>query len=174
MKSQSLLAILLVAAAALAQEQGPTQSGTSSQTAPTTSSPGAQKKPRADATMNQVFSEEIVDALLSRLRQGLTRRNPKLLLSAFDAASFPDYPGFAERMNAQLDQYDSFRSFYRISSASEHDGTGIAQVEFTIERSSRNSGSVPLRTRGQATFTFARSAKGWRIVDLRPPDLLTQ
>jgi hypothetical protein len=174
MKARTVLAILLVAAASLAQEQGTAQSGTSSQTAPATSSPPAHKKPKTDATMNQAFSEEVADALLSRLRQGLTRRNPKLLLSAFDPASFPDYAGFAERMNALLDQYDSFRTFYRITSASEHEATGTAQADFTLERSSRNSGSVPLRTRTQVTFTFQRSAKGWRIVDLHPPDLLTQ
>src|SRR5512140_1641735 len=118
MKAQCVFAILLVAAAAPAQEQGTTQSGTGSQTAPATSSAPSQKKAKPDATMNQAFSEEVTDALLSRLAQGLIRRNPKLLLSAFDPAKFPDYPGFAERMNALLDQYDTFRCFYRITSAS--------------------------------------------------------
>ncbi len=174
MRARTLLAILLLAAASLGQQSGTSQSGTQAQTAPSTATSSPEKPSKPDLTKNEAFSEGVADTLISRIAQGMTRRNPKIVLAAFDPAKFPDYPAFAERTAALLDQYDSFRTFYRIISTSREGTKASSQVDITMERSSKNSGHVPVRTHAQARFDFERSAKGWRIVAMNPPDLLTK
>jgi ferredoxin-NADP reductase len=124
--------------------------------------------------MDEAFSSNVADAVLARMAQGLARRNPKRVLSVFDAARYADYAAFAERVRAVLSQYDSFRTYYHVLEASEQDGRGAAQVDMTMERTSVNSGSVPDRRQARARFEFERGTKGWRIVAMTPPDLLTE
>lgn len=174
MKAKCLLAVLLLAAVTVAQESGSTPSGTQSQTAPSSVPSPPEKRSKADVTQNETFSEQVAETLISRIARGMTRRNPKLVLSAFDAAKYPNYPVFAERAAALLDQFDSFRTFYRITSTSQEGSKASSQVDFTIERSSKNSGNVPVRRHAQARFGFERGAKGWRIVAMDPSDLLTK
>jgi hypothetical protein len=124
--------------------------------------------------MNEAFSVEVADALLSRMAQGLTRRNAKIVLSTFDTARFPDYASFADRVSAALEQNDSFHTYYHVVASSAAGPRGVAEVEVTSEHTSRNRGSVPVRRQARVRFEFERSAKGWRIVAMSPPDLLTQ
>ncbi len=110
---------------------------------------------------------------MSRLADGLTRRNAKKFLSAFDAAHFSNYPLFADRIAASLNRSDSVRVYYRVSDAAEENGSGTAAVEFQLERTVRSSGSLPVRKRSVLRFECLRGEKGWRIVNLEPRDFFT-
>ena len=175
MRARLLIVLVLLVAVAAGQEQsGSAQTGSTAKTVSTAPPPSGQKKAGADAVMDEAFSSSVADAVLARMAQGLARRNPKRVLSVFEPAKYPDYAAFAERISAVLSQYDSFRTYFHVLEASEQDGHGAAQVDLTTERKSVNSGSVPDRRQARARFEFERGTKGWRIVAMTPPDLLTQ
>ena len=131
------------------------------------------KASQADVLKSEQFSDEVATALLSRIADGFTRRNPKLLLSAFDPQRFEGYALFSDRMQARLGQNDSFRAYFRIVDATPHDARATATVELQIEQTYIAPGRPPTRNSGQAHFTFERGAAGWRIVDVAPRGLLT-
>ena len=133
---------------------------------------GEQKADRQDVLLSEQFSEAVASTLLSRIGDGFVRRNPKLLLSAFDAQHFPGYPLFSERIRARLGQSYTFRAYYRIVNSSAQDTRATTTVELQIEQGSTTPGAPPTRNTGQATFTFERGAAGWRIVEVSPRDLL--
>ncbi len=130
------------------------------------------KSPPSDVLKSEQFSEAAANALLSRIAEGFVRRNPKLLLSAFDAQQFEGYALFADRMRARLGQHDAFRAYFRILETVPQDARIMANVEWQIEQSD-TSGRPPTRTTGQLRFTFQRGAAGWKVVDVAPRDLLT-
>jgi len=166
-----LAAVVAVALAALAQESG--SSGTQSKTSPGKAEQPAQEKPPTDEA-SETFSAAIADALMSRLAQGLVRRNPRMFLSAFEPGRMTEYGLFAERVSATFEQNESFRVYYHVLEAAQQEGRGKARVEVQLERTSRNSGAVPVRKRGQVRIECGRGAKGWRIVELSPRDFFTQ
>ncbi len=131
------------------------------------------KSTKPDVLLSDQYSDAVANALLSRIADGFTRRNPKLLLSAFDPQHFPDYPLFSGRMRARLGQHDSFRTYFRILDRVPQDTRATVHVELQIEQSDTDAARPPTRSAGQARFTLERGPAGWRIVDLAPRDLLT-
>lgn len=133
----------------------------------------ARKPAKPDVLLSEQYSDAVANALLSRIADGFVRRNPKLLLSAFDPRHFPEYALFADRLRARLGQHDSFRAYFRILDSAPQDARATVSVDLQIEQSYADSGRPPARSTGQARFTLERGAAGWRIVDLAPRDLLT-
>ena len=133
----------------------------------------AKKPAKPDILMSEQYSDAVADALLSRIADGFVRRNPKLLLSAFDPQHFPGYPLFAERMQARLGQQDSFRAYFRILNSAVESSRATITVELQIEQSYADTGRPPLRNLGQARFAVERGAGGWKIVEMTPRELLT-
>jgi len=155
---------------------GAQQSGTAStptsprgEPAATSNTPGSSERPILES---EQFSDAVADALLSRIADGFTRRNPKLLLSAFDPRQFEGYGRFAERMRARLGQHDAFRAYFRIVDRAVEDSRATVTVELQIEQSFAG-GRPPTRSTGQARFTLAHGAGGWKVVDVVPRGLLT-
>jgi hypothetical protein len=136
--------------------------------APDRSKNGAQQ----DVLQSEQFSDAVASALLSRIAEGFTRRNPKLFLSAFDAQQFPGYGLFSDRVRARLGQSAQFRTYFRIVNRVVQDPPAV-DVELQIEQSSTTPGVPPTRNTGHAHFTFGRGAAGWKIVDVVPRELLT-
>lgn len=89
------------------------------------------------------------------------------MLAAFDRDQLPSYLAFEDQVHAWFNQYDSFRSYFRILQTSTEDGHGIALVEWQIE-SSRNSAGPPQRRDTQVRFELAAGKNGWQIVDFSP------
>jgi len=173
MRKKVLAGVLLaLVAAAGAQQSGSTSSSTRTQE---TASPAPQKKSSKapDRLTEEKFSLAVAEALMSRLVEGLVRKNPKLFLSAFDPVRFPDYGRFADGVTATLDQSRSFRAHYHVVDATEQDGKGIATVQFDAERVREGGGAAPARRRVQMRLDCERGAKGWRIVQLTPGDFLS-
>ena len=132
-----------------------------------------QKSAKPDLLMSEQYSDAVADVLLSRLAQGFVRRNPKLLLSAFDPKNFTGYSQFADRMRARLGQQDAFRAYFRILDRAPQDSRATVEVELQIEQDYTDSARPSSRSAGQARFTLERTAAGWRIVDVKPRHLLT-
>jgi len=171
-----LAILLLLAGSAAAQQGGPDQPPPQGKATPGASEAPAEKaKParQPGALMAEKYSEDVATALLSRVADGFTRRNARLLLSAFDAQRVSEYARFAERVRARLAEHDSFRAYYRIVSTAGEESGGAATVELQIEESFAGNTVPPARTMGQARFTFRRGANGWRIVAVAPPELIT-
>ncbi len=126
----------------------------------------------SDALNSEQFSDAVANILLTRIAEGFVRRNPKLLLSAFDAQQFEGYALFADRMRARLSQHDAFRAYFRIRETVPEDARVIVNVEWQIEQS-YTSGRPPTRNSGKLRFTFQRAGAGWKIVEVAPRDLLT-
>jgi hypothetical protein len=139
------------------------------------SPPGApaRKSGKQDVLKSEQYSEQVATVLLSRIADGFIRRNPKLLLSAFDPQHFEGYALFADRMQARLAQHDAFRAYFRILDSAPQDSRATVNVEWQIEQSYADLGRPPTRNTGQARFTVERGAAGWKIVDVSPRDLLT-
>lgn len=133
--------------------------------------PAAKSAP-ADVLNAEEFSDAVANSLLSRIAEGFARRNPKLLLSAFDVQQFEGYALFADRMRARLGQHDAFRAYFRILETVPQDARVVVDVDWQIEQS-YTSGRPPTRNSGQVRFTFQRGAAGWKIVDVAPRELLT-
>lgn len=163
-----VLLVLFTMVAAAAQEAGPPSVPAQSPTAGAT----AKKSDQASVLASEQYTDAVANVLLSRIAEGFTRRNPKLLLSAFDPQRFEAYPLFADRMRARLGQNDSFRAYFRIVDSVLQDGRATVRVELQIEQAS-SSARPPVRSAGQARFTLQRGAAGWRVVDVSPRDLLT-
>jgi hypothetical protein len=176
MRMRSVTLAVLAATFAAGQQSGSAQRPAPGQAAASSSEAPAKKaKPARQpaALMAENYSEEVATALLSRIADGLIRRNPKVLLSAFDAQHFSDYGTFADRVRARMSQHDSFRVHYRIVNTTIEGAGGAVAVELQIEESFALNAIPPTRTTGQARFTFERGANGWRIVEVAPRDLIT-
>ena len=132
-----------------------------------------QKPAKPDVLLSEQYSDAVADALLSRISQGFVRRNPKLLLSAFDPQQFTGYSQFADRMRARLGQQDAFRAYFRILDRAPQDSRATVEVELQIEQDYNDTLRPPTRSSGQARFTLQRGSAGWRIVDVAPRNLLT-
>ena len=156
-----VLALLFLCAAAPAQQPAG---------APDTAT---KKSNQPDVLKSEQFSDAVATALLSRLADGFTRRNPKLFLSAFEPQHFPGYALFSDRMRARLGQNYAFRAYYRIVSTQSEDTRTTVNVELQVEEDPVTPGPPPVRNTGQARFTFERGAAGWKIVDVAPRALLT-
>lgn len=133
----------------------------------------ARKTSKPDILLSEQYSDAVANALLSRIADGFTRRNPKLLLSAFDPQHFAGYALFSDRIHARLGQHDSFRTYFRILDRAPQDSRAILNVQLQIEQSYSDAGRPPTRSAGQARFTLERGAAGWRIVEVTPRGLLT-
>lgn len=173
MKRSTILAVLLLLLpTAGAQQTGNSSTPTESHTAAGTSDNTAKKSDQLVIASEQ-YSDAVANALLSRIAGGFTRRNPKLLLSAFDGQRFEDYRLFSERMRARLSQHQSFRAYFRILDSSLQDSRAVVGVELQIEQTSTTTARPATRSTGQARFILERGAAGWKIVDVTPRDLLT-
>lgn len=165
------VAVLLLACAAAAQQTGNSSTPTESRSPETASNPP--RKSDSVVLASEQYSDGVANALLTRVTGGLTRRNPKLLLSAFDPQTFPDYGLFSARMRARLSQHAAFRAYFRIVDSAVEDSRALVRVELQIEETLTTTARPPTRSTGQARFVLERGAGGWRIVDVTPRELLT-
>lgn len=164
MRRSLLLAGLLLLALSFAWAQ---------QSSPPAPADKGKKNNPQDVLQSEQFSDTVASALLGRIADGFTRRNPGLFLSAFDAQRFPGYPLFADRVRARLGQNYDFRAYFRILNTTSQDAQATAAVELQIEQDPTTPGPPPTRSTGQARFSFERGPGGWRIVEVAPRDLLT-
>ncbi|HWR34843.1 MAG TPA: hypothetical protein VN622_03095 [Clostridia bacterium] len=131
------------------------------QTRQTTSTGRPQISPTAD------FSEEVANAVLNDIRNGLEGHNQRRVLSAFDAEKMDGYLSFEDQIQSYLEFYESFRVYFRIIQTSTDGLKGIVLAEFQIEGTPRSGGNA-VRRSNQLRFELERGKEGWKIVDFRP------
>jgi hypothetical protein len=115
----------------------------------------------------KVFSEDVAAQVLGLIRDGLQNHSANRMLVAFDADKLSNYLTFEDQIHAYFNQYDSFRSYFRILQTSTEGGLGVVLAEWQIE-SSRNSAGPPQRRDAQVRFELAPGKNGWQIVNFSP------
>jgi hypothetical protein len=128
--------------------------------------PKAKKLPPTPPSSKE-FSEDVAAHVLNLIRDGLQNHSPARMLVAFDSEQLPNYLTFEDQVHAYFNQYDSFRSYFRIMQTSTEDGHGVVLAEWQIEAST-DSGGPPQRRDTQVRFELASGKDGWRIVDFSP------
>ena len=113
------------------------------------------------------FSEDVATQVLALIRDGLHNHSPGRMLAAFDREKLPDYLAFEDQVHAWFNQYDSFRSYFRVLQTSTDGNHGMVLAEWQIE-SSRDSAQPAQRRDAQVRFELAPGNNGWQIVDFSP------
>lgn len=126
--------------------------------------------PRPDDT---VFSDAVAEKAMNTLRNGLIGHSPDLMLSAFDRDKMAGYNAFADQVRALFEQYDSFRVYAHIIHSSVENGRGIVSLQFEMDKTPRDPTVPAIRKSGELQLEMEHSAKGWKIVDLRPRGFFT-
>jgi hypothetical protein len=128
--------------------------------------PKAKKLPPTPPSSRE-FSEDVAAQVLNVIRDGLQNHSPGRMLLAFDPDRLPNYLTFEDQIHSYFNQYDSFRSYFRILQTSTEDTHGIVLAEWQIE-SSRDSTGPPQRRDTQVRFELAPGKNGWQIVNFSP------
>jgi hypothetical protein len=155
-----LLTVLLLSAVALVAQDAP----------PPPAAKG--KVPKAKRILltppaSKEFSQDVAVQVLGLIRDGLHNHSPGRMLAAFDREKLPAYLAFEDQVHAYFNQYDSFRSYFRILQTSTEADHGVVLAEWQIE-SSRDSAQPPQRRDTQVRFELAPGKSGWQIVDFSP------
>ncbi len=101
------------------------------------------------------------------IRDGLHNHSAGRMLAAFDREQLVDYLAFEDQVHSFFNQYDSFRSYFRILQTSTEGGHGIVLAEWQIEAAT-SQGGPPQRRDAQVRFELAAGKNGWQIVGLSP------
>lgn len=155
----SLLILALLSSAVLFAQDAPPPAAKGK-------TPRAKKIPPTPPSSEE-FSEDVAAQVLGLIRDGLQNHSPNRMLAAFDRDQFSNYLSFEDQLHAYFNQYDSFRSYFRILQTSTEDTHGVVLAEWQIE-ASRNSGGPPQRREAQVRFELAAGKNGWQIVDFSP------
>ncbi len=141
----------------------------SAQDTPSPAAKGKTKTPKAEQSEPQPteFSESVAAQLLGQIRDGLQNHSSRRMLSVFDRDKMTNYLAFEDDVRAFFNQYESFRSYFRILQSSVENGHGIVLADWQIE-ASRDSGGPPDRRDGQVRFECALGKDGWKVIELTP------
>ncbi len=153
------LAILLVALPAWAQQ-------------PDTAATGDTAQAQSDAPQPLDLTESVARDVLEPLQTGVQTQNLKLVLSAFDAETFPDFSQFRDRMKALLDSNAVLLFRYKILQVTSEGSHASVTCEADLDATPLDEGQVPLRRSTQLRLQLKQTPKGWRIVGLTPGDFL--
>ncbi len=155
----ALLIFLLLSSAALFAQDAPAPAAQGKASKP--------KRPPLTPPSSKEFSQDIAVQVLGLIRDGLHSHSPARMLAAFDREKLPDYLAFEDQVHAYFNQYDSFRSYFRILQTSTEGDHGVVLAEWQIE-SSRDSAQPPQRRDAQVRFELAPGKNGWQIVGFSP------
>lgn len=154
-----LLTVLLLSTVALVAQDAP---------APATKGKASKaKRQPLTPPSSKEFSQDVAVQVLGLIRDGLHNHSPGRMLAAFDREKLPAYLAFEDQVHAYFNQYDTFRSYFRILQTSTEGNHGVVLAEWQIE-SSRDSAQPPQRRDTQVRFELAPGKNGWQIVDFSP------
>src|SRR6185312_2421358 len=121
-----------------------------------------------------VFSEEVAEQVIHRLSDGLVQHNARRMLSAFDPDAMSGYTNFANQIQTMFQRYDSFRIHFRIAQVEATSDGGTATVDFELEEIPRSTDDrLPVRKAEKLLLQMKPGKKGWKIVELEPPDFFS-
>jgi len=121
------------------------------------------------------FSEQVGEAVLTSLTEGLQGHSVSKTKALFDAASFS--PAYFDHMNAAFNFYDSFRVYCHMESATAEGGKGEITADFRLESVPAQQGVAARRRQTTLRLTVEKISAGpktrqWRITSMEPSDFL--
>lgn len=131
-------------------------------------------KELAAALKSPAFSARVAQAALDRLLQGFQDNNPVRVMSVFDRDKLADYAGLDERVHSLMQEYEGFRGFFHVQTASEQNGRGEAVADFQFEKVPFDGANAPQRRNGQVRIELERGPKEWKIVRFEPRGFFTE
>ena len=157
---------------ATSRQSGSSSPGSSSNTNGKNKKKKKKKSAPADDLQALTFDEDLANAVMSRLRDGLEGHSQRLMLSAFDADNMKEYPTFENQIEAFFNHYLRFRVYFRIlqAAAENEKGTILAEVEM---EALPGADTPPVRKHDQLHIEVERNGKGWKIVELKPRDFFS-
>lgn len=158
----TLIALVLSVAPGLAQQ-------------PNTVGPDTAVQTASQSIRQQLdLQEAVAGDVLEPLQAGIQSRNPKQVLSVFDAQAVPEFAQLRDQMKAFLDANESLQFRYKILQASSEDSHASMTCEFDLDATPLDSGQVPTRRSTQMRLQLMQTPKGWRISAFSPSDFFTQ
>ena len=161
----ALLVALLITTVSLRAQQTPVPDSQQPATTPATQAAGQQPLD---------LQEQIASDVLEPLQTGLQTRNATLVLSVFDADSFPDFAQVRDRLRAFLDTNAVLQFRYKILQAESEGAKAALTCEADVDATPLDEGQTPLRRSTQLRLELMHTAKGWQISSLSPSDFFAR
>ena len=122
------------------------------------------------STAPTAFTHVDAEKLVRTLQDGLEGRDLKRFLSAFDREQMIDYGNFSDQVTALFARTDGFRVNLHITNIDDAgDGSANMMLDVQMETVPRYA-PRPDRREAMLNVHVAKSAQGWRIVELVPRD----
>ena len=116
------------------------------------------------------FTHADAEKLVRTLQDGLEGQNLKTFLSAFDRDQMINYGNFSDQVAALFSRTDAFRVHLHVTNIDEaRDGSANVTLDAQMEIAPHYA-PRPDRREAILNVHVAKSADGWRIVDLAPRD----
>ena len=126
---------------------------------------GGQEKPPA----KQEDPERAMTNVIRQMQMDLEAASRRGILGNIDSAKFEDYPRF-EDMVDRLTREDALRVYFRQVSHTVKEDAAQMIIDAEMELTRKDSASQPERRRQQIVIDFARTARGWKIINITPRD----
>jgi len=116
------------------------------------------------------LSDEVIKDVLSDFQRGFETHNLQKVLSVFDADDMPNFAQFRDQLVAYFRLHESFKMRYQLLQVNADKDLGTATADIEMDEDPLDTLSTPKRRSTQMRFQIRRTAKGWRIIGLRPMD----
>jgi len=110
------------------------------------------------------FTDADASKLLSQLAEGLQGHSSRKMLGAFDLSRMDGGAQFKEQITAFFNQYDTIRVHFKLVQVKDDE----VIVDAEIDGTPRNAITPPEHKRLQLRFVVAKTAAGWKFVDVQP------
>lgn len=117
----------------------------------------------------EIFNDGEASKLLRQVAEGLQGHSARKMLSAFDISRMESGALFKEQVTAFFTQYETIRVHFKLVEVREQ----VVIVEAEMDETPPDATSPPVRKSMELRFTGAKSAKGWRFIDVQPRDFFS-
>jgi len=119
---------------------------------------------QTEQTTPNEFTDADASKLLSQLAEGLQGHSSRKMLGAFDLSRMDGGAQFKEQITAFFNQYDTIRVHFKLVQVKDNEATVDAEIDGTP----RNAITPPEHKHLQLRFAVAKTAAGWKFVDVQP------
>ena len=126
-----------------------------------------QKEGGKDAGGKRQDPERALTNLIRGMQADLEGSSSRSFLANVDKTKFDDYPRF-EDMIERLTREDTLRVYFRQNTHSIKEDTAQTIVDAEMEITRKDAGGQLDRRRQQIVIDFARTSRGWKIVNITP------
>lgn len=113
---------------------------------------------------DDVLTEAVASKLVGQMAEGLQGHSARRMLGTFDLSLMDGGPIFKEQITAFFSQYESIRVHFKLVEVK--DNTAIVDAE--MDATPPESANAPEHKSLQIRLMAARTAAGWKFIDLQP------